>query len=92
MKLLTVEMYKQRGRERRARNNAASKQLESRIKLELKGKLDEHLRNNDSVMFEVAPSVLGEFMNVITTSLDTLYDFEQVGSNLFVFYNKEVVF
>lgn len=90
MKLLTVEMYRQRSREKRARNNIMSKKVESKLNLELKSKLEKYLRDNDSVMLEVPMNVLGEFMNVVTSGLDSLYDYEQKGDNLFVFYNKEI--
>lgn len=90
MKLLTVDMYRQKRLEKKARNNIASKRIESKLKLELKEKLDDYLRENDSVMFEVNNSVLGEFMNVISTGLDSLYDFEQLDANKFVFHNKEI--
>lgn len=92
MKLLTVEMYKQKSREKHSRNGIASKKIESKLKLELKEKLETILRENDSVMFEVTPNVLGEFMNILATGLDSLYDYEQIGHNKFVFYNKEIIF
>lgn len=91
MKLLTVEMYKQKSREKRARNAIVSKKIESKLKLELREKLDEYLKENDRVMFEVNNTVLGEFMNVISAGLDSLYDFEQIDSNKFVFSNKEIM-
>lgn len=88
---MTVEMYKQKNREKRARNNIVSKKIESKLKLELKEKLDTYLRENDRVMFEVNRTVLGEFMNVISAGLDSLYDCEQVDDNKFIFSNKEII-
>ena len=48
-----------------------------------------YLKDNDSVMIEVNPRVLSEFIT-ITDSISAIYDYEQQESNLFVFRNREL--
>lgn len=67
-----------------------SKQLEYRLELELEEKLAFLLENNDRVLLEVNPKTLGEFLNILSDKILTLYDFEQVDKNKFIFYNKEI--
>jgi hypothetical protein len=58
--------------------------------LELKEKLENLLMENDKAMLEINPRVLGEFLNILSDRLLSMYDFEQVDKNKFIFYNKEI--
>ncbi len=86
---MTGDLLKQRKLERQSRNKYHSKRVESEILIELKNTLDEYLKDNDSVMIEVNPRVLGEFIT-ITDSISAIYEYEQQESNLFVFRNREL--
>lgn len=86
---MTGDLLKQRKLERQSRNKYHSKRVESEILIELKNTLDEYLKDNDSVMIEVNPKVLGEFIT-ITDSISAIYEYEQQESNLFVFRNREL--
>lgn len=90
MKLLSLELRKQKIREKKNKSALQSKQLESRLTIELKSKLDNLLTENDRVLMEVNPRVLGEFINILSEQLLTMYDYEQVDKNKFIFYNKEI--
>ena len=81
MKLMSLEMRKRARLEKRSRNSLESKRLENKLLLEIKALLDEHLMENDSVMIEVKPDVVGEFLNVATNNLGSLYDFEAYDGN-----------
>lgn len=92
MKLMSLEFQKQQKIEKKVRNELTSKKLESKVFLELQEKLDEYLILNDKVMIEVNPTVLGEFINLLDDRVLTMYDFEQIDKNKFIFYNKEIDF
>ena len=92
MKLMSLEFQKQQKIEKKVRNELTSKKLESKVFLELQDKLDEYLILNDKVMIEVNPTVLGEFINLLDDRVLTMYDFEQIDKNKFIFYNKEIDF
>lgn len=92
MRLMSLELQKQQKIEKKARNEITSKKIESKVFLELQDKLDEYLVSNDKVMIEVNNSVLGEFINLLDERVLTMYDFEQIDKNKFIFYNKEIDF
>ena len=89
---MSLELQKQQKIEKKARNELTSKKIESKVFLELQDKLDEYLVSNDKVMIEVNNSVLGEFINLLDERVLTMYDFEQIDKNKFIFYNKEIDF
>lgn len=86
---LTMEYLKQKKIEKQSKSKYASKRIENLVLIELKDKLEEYLTDNDRVMIEVNPKVVGEFLNILTDSLLTIYDYDQIDENKFVFYNKE---
>lgn len=86
---MTMDLLKQRKLERQSKNKYQSKRIENELLIELKNTLEEFLKDNDSVMIEVNPKVLGEFIT-ITDSISAIYEYEQEESNLFVFRNKEI--
>ena len=67
-----------------------SKRIEYRLIQELQEKLEGDLEKNDRVLIEVNPRVVGEFINGLTDKILTMYVYEQVDSNKFIFYNKEI--
>lgn len=87
---LTMNYLKQKKLERSTKNKYASKRVESLVLIELKDKLEEYLTDNDKVMIEINPKVVGEFLNILTDTLLAIYDYEQIDSNKFIFYNKEI--
>lgn len=89
---LTMDLLKQRRLERQSKNKYISKRVESEILIELKEKLAEFLRENDSVMIEVTPRYVGEFLNILNESLLAIYDYEQVDETKFIFSNREISF
>jgi hypothetical protein len=86
---MTWDFIKQKNLEKRSKNKYQSKRVENEILIELKNTLEEYLKDNDSIMIEVNPKVLGEFIT-ITDSISAIYDYEQQESNLFVFRNREL--
>ena len=88
---MTLQLLKQRKLERQSKNKYHSKRIESEIVNELKSVLAEYLQDNDRIMLEVDPKVLGEFQNIIDTdSISAVYEYEQVESNLYVFSNRDL--
>ncbi len=92
MRLMTLELIKKRMLDKRSKKDIKSKQLEYQLVIELKEKLDIYLEENDFVMIEVSPKVLGEFINILTDNLLIMYDYEQVDKTKFIFSNKEITF
>lgn len=90
MKLMTVELLRERSVRKKTRTSLQSKKLEHRVLLELTDKLQEYLAENDRVMLEINPKVLGEFLNILSDRLLSMYDYEQVDKNKFIFSNKEI--
>lgn len=86
---MTLDFIKQKNLEKRSKSKYQSKRVENEILIELKNTLEEYLKDNDSIMIEVNPKVLGEFIT-ITDSISAIYDYEQQESNLFVFRNREL--
>lgn len=86
---MTLNLLKQRRLESQSKNKYHSKRIESEILIELKDKLEEYLMENDSVMFEVNPRFVGEFMGALTDSVLAIYEYQQIDSNKFVFRNRE---
>lgn len=89
---MTLGLLKQRNSDRRNKGTATSKRIENAVLSELREKLDNYLSENDKVMFEVNPDVVGEFINVLSGSLMGVYGVEQIDTNKFVFWNKELEF
>lgn len=92
MRLMTLEALKSRGQsvDKRNKKALASKQLEYRLEKELEDKLGNYLETNDRVLLEINPKVLGEFLNIVDGRLITLYSYEQVDVNKFIFSNREI--
>ncbi len=86
---MTGDLLKQRRLERQNKNKYHSKKVENEILIELKNTLEEYLKDNDSIMIEVNPRVLSEFIT-ITDAISAIYEYEQQESNLFVFRNREL--
>lgn len=93
MKLMFIEYWKQKRRssDRHNRKAVQSKKLEYRISIETKEILEKQLEKNDRVMLEVNPSVLSEFINILSDRSLSMYEFEQVDKNKFIFSNKEII-
>lgn len=91
MRLMTLEVLKQKKINRKAKRNQQSKRLEYLLLLELKKMLEEALSVNDKIMIEVPVKVLSEFQNILSDSLSTLYAYEQIDANKFVFYSTDLV-
>jgi hypothetical protein len=59
--------------------------------LELKEKLERYLADNDEFMFEVEPRVVGEFVNILSDKMLSMYAYYQVDKNKFVFsHGKDI--
>lgn len=90
MKLKTLELKKRRKAIKKALNDTTSKQVEKRLLIELKAKLETELLENDSVMIEVAPNVNGEFQNILNGEILSMYSYVQLDTNKYVFSNKDI--
>lgn len=91
MRLLSFELWQSKRRGKNINKKPLeSKRIEYRIVLELKDKLEILLAENDRVFLEINPKVVGEFINILSDKLLSMYDFEQVDANKFIFYNKEI--
>jgi hypothetical protein len=90
MKLMSFEVIKAKSLNKKNKKALLSKKVEHRLVLELKEKLESILLDNDRVMFEINPRVVGEFLNILSDRLLSMYDYEQVDKNKFIFYNKEI--
>lgn len=86
---MTLDVLKQRRLERQSKNKYHSKRIETEILTELKNLLEEYLKDNDSVMIEVTPRFLSEFI-AISDTLSSVYTCRQEDSNLFVFSNRDL--
>ena len=90
MKLKTLEIRKRRKAIKKSLNDTTSKQVEKRLLIELKAKLETELLENDSVMIEVAPNVNGEFQNILNGEILSMYSYVQLDANKYVFSNKDI--
>lgn len=90
MKLLSLEVMRAKRRSRKSAKPMLSKKIEYRLVLELKDKLEELLAENDRTLLEVNPKVVGEFLNILNNKLLSMYDYEQLDKNKFIFYTKEI--
>jgi rRNA pseudouridine-1189 N-methylase Emg1 (Nep1/Mra1 family) len=90
MKLLSFDVIKAKRRNKKNTKTLLSKKVEYRLVLELKDKLELLLADNDRTLLEVHPKVVGEFLNVLNDKLLSMYEFEQIDGNKFVFYTKEI--
>lgn len=92
MKLMSVDVLKKRMQQKRNKTALRSRQLESKLTLELRSKLVKYLEKNECVLLEVDEDVLGEFLNILSATFLTVYTVEQVDKNKFVFSHREIVF
>lgn len=92
MRLLTLESLRaiRLSKDKSNKKLLASKQLEFRLEKELQDKLESLLEHNDRALLEVDKRVLGEFLNIVDRRIASLYDYEQVDSNKFIFSSKEI--
>jgi hypothetical protein len=90
MKLMSLDMLREKSRNKKSKKGLNTKKVEYRLVLELKEKLEKFLLDNDSFMLEVNIRVLGEFLNILSDKLLSMYDYQQVDKNKFIFYNKEI--
>lgn len=90
MKLKTLEIRKRRKAIKKSLNDTTSKQVEKRLLIELKAKLETELLENDSVMIEVLPNVNGEFQNILNGEILSMYSYVQLDTNKYVFSNKDI--
>ena len=90
MKLKTLEIRKRRKAIKKSLHDTTSKQVEKRLLIELKAKLETELLENDSVMIEVAPNVNGEFQNILNGEILSMYSYVQLDANKYVFSNKDI--
>lgn len=94
MQLLSTKLVKQKFSADRRRQVSRSRQIEHRLSVELLEMLTEHLENNDLVMIEVPPNVLGEFLNVLSDRykhLLSMFQYTQLDKNKFVFSTNDVM-
>lgn len=90
MRLMTTELLKARKRLKKNGDAIKSKKVEQKLVIELKDKLEELLEYNDRAMLEIHPNVVGEFLNILSDKVLSMYDFEQIDNNKFIFYSKEI--
>lgn len=90
LKFVELRRAKKNSNEKRIQREQQSKRIEYRIDNELREKLKEYLETNDRVMLEINSKYVGEFLNILDDSILSLYDYEQVDKNKFIFYNKEL--
>ena len=90
LKFFEIQKAKRNSSERRIQKEQQSKKIEYRIEIELMEKLNEYLETNDRVMLEINPKFVGEFINILGDKVLSLYEYEQVDKNKFIFYNKEM--
>jgi hypothetical protein len=90
MELKTLNLRKRRKEIKKALTDNLSKQTEKRLLIELKAKLEADLDENDKVMIEVEPHVNGEFQNILSDEILSMYDYDQLDANKYVFYNKSL--
>lgn len=90
LKFFEIQKAKRNSSEKRIQKEQQSKKIEYRIEIELMDKLQEYLENNDRLLIEVSPNFVGEFLNILGDKVVSLYEFEQVDKNKFIFYNKEM--
>lgn len=90
LKLMTVEMWKERKRLKKSRKSGLSKRIEYGLTIELQDRLEELLSEADSCMIEISPKVIGEFINILNSKILSMYEYEQVEPTLFIFSTKEI--
>lgn len=90
MKLRTVDLLRSRFNDKRNNSAMLSKQLESRLVLELRDKLTKYLADNDYVALEVNKKVLSEFINILSESFLSVYNMEQIDANKYIFSHREI--
>lgn len=90
MKLLSIDIIKEKFKPSKNKRDLKVKELEYRLLLELRDKLEETLRENDRVLLEVSPNVVSEFINILNDRILSMYEFEQVDKNKFIFYSREI--
>lgn len=92
MELLTLQAWKAKRRAKALKNTNGlqSKKVEQQLTIELTNKLEEYLSYNDRLMIEVQPKVLGDFINILSSRAISIYNYQQVDKNKFIFYTKEI--
>lgn len=92
--LKSLAVLRQRHIGRKADRALRQKKIEMALKSELTHRLEVQFSNVDVtvVMLEVQDNVLATFMIVLEdTAITSLYEFDQVGPNLFEFRLKELM-
>lgn len=88
LKFLELQRAKRHSSEKRLQKEQQERKIEYKIQLELMEKLSQYLEDNDRVMFEVHPKFVGEFINILDDDVLTMYDYEQLDQNKFIFSPK----
>lgn len=86
----SYQVFKEKRLSRFNKKNLNTKKIENLLMLELTEKLETYLKDNDRVMLEINPRVVGEFVNILNDKILSVYDYEQVDKNKFIFSNKEI--
>lgn len=89
MASLTFKYLQEVKKNKKVKNKFDSKRVETALLVELKNNLEEYLITNDKVLLEINPNVVGEFLNILNDKVLTVYSYDQIDNNKFLFYNKE---
>lgn len=90
MPSMTLDYLRQRKGDTKNKTHLAMKRAEGLMLIELREMLVDYLEENDKIMVEVQPEAVGAFLNVLTDTFMQLYEYEQIESNKFIFYSKEI--
>lgn len=92
MKLMSLQLMKDKRRSRDKGNKQLvnNKKLEYSLQLELLELLETELAVNERIMIEVKKDIVGSFINILGDKVTSLYKYEQVEINKFVFTSKEI--
>lgn len=90
LKFFEIRRAKKNSSTKRIQREQQARKTEYRLELELLEKLADLLEENDSVLIEVNPRIIGEFINILDSKVKTMYEYEQIDSNKFIFSNKEM--
>lgn len=86
----SYQVFKEKRLSRSSKKKLNTKRIENLLMLELTEKLETYLKDNDRVMLEINPRVAGEFVSILNDKILSVYDYEQVDKNKFIFSNKEI--
>lgn len=92
MKLMSLQLLKDKRRSKDKGNKRLvnTKRLEYSLQLELLDMLDKELTDNERVLIEVNKDLVGSFINILGDKITSLYSYEQVEINKFIFKSREI--